>query len=190
MNTPKAKLIYSMLISLDGYTEDESGKFDWAMPDETLHKYTNTLSANVGTYLYGRKMYEVMVFWETADQAPNIPDYIRDWAIQWQSSQKIVFSSGLSEVQSRHTQIRKTFDIEEVKALKDSAQHDLAINGPELATHAFKAGLIDEIQMIIFPVVVGGGKRFIPEGLKLALELIEEKTFESGVVVLKYRVVK
>lgn len=181
-------LIYGMIQSLDGYTEDEHGKFDWGAPDEAVHSCVNELASSVGTYLYGRRMYETMVYWETAHTIPDQPPFVLDWARQWQAADKIVYSRTLTEPSSARTRIEREFDPDAVRRLKASAGHDITVNGPELAGQALRAGLVDEIQMIVFPVIVGGGKRFFPDGVRLDLELIEERRFDNGVVVLRYAV--
>jgi dihydrofolate reductase len=187
----KAKLIYSMLVSLDGYTEDEHGKFGWGAPeDEEVHAYINKLGASLGTYLYGRKMYDTMVFWETALEDPNLPKVAVDWARQWQAAEKVVFSRTITEPRSARTRIENDFDPEKIKEMKKTSQHDMSVDGPELAAQAIKAGLVDEFQMIVCPVIVGGGKRFFPDDVKLDLKLIDEKKFASGVVVVRYEVTR
>jgi dihydrofolate reductase len=182
-----ARLIYSMLTSLDGYTEDEHGAFGWGAPeDDAVHSYVNELGSSVGTYLYGRRMYETMVYWETAHRIPDQPQFVLDWARQWQAADKIVYSRTLVEPRSARTRIERHFDPEVVRRLKAEAKHDLTVDGPELAAHALRAGLVDELQMIVCPVVVGGGKRFFPSGVRLDVELVEERRFDSGVLVLRY----
>ncbi|MGZ8376487.1 MAG: dihydrofolate reductase family protein [Gemmatirosa sp.] len=184
-----AKLIYGMITSLDGYTEDERGDFGWGAPvDEEVHSYVNALASSVGTYLYGRRMYETMVYWETAYNVADQPSFVLDWARQWQAAEKIVYSRSLAEPRSARTRIEREFDPEMVLRLKASADHDITVNGPELAAHALRAGLVDELQMIACPLIVGGGKRFLPEGVRLRLELLEERRFGNGVVVLRYAV--
>ena len=184
-----AKLIYGMILSADGYTEDADGKFDWGAPDdEAVHTYINELAAGVGTYLYGRRMYETMVFWETAHTIPDLPPFILDWARQWQAAEKVVYSRTLSAPRSARTRIEHAIDPATIRRMKEEAQQDITVNGPQLAGEALKAGLVDELQMIVFPLVVGGGKRFFPDGLRLNLELIDERRFGSGVVVLRYAV--
>ena len=183
----KAKLLYSMLVSLDGYTEDAQGNFDWAAPkDEQVHASINALAFPVGTYLYGRRMYETMLYWETAHLLPNQPKVILDWAHHWQAAEKIVFSRTLQEPACQRTQIERKFDSERVRQLKDEAKHDLAIAGPELAMLALQAGLVDEFQLIICPVIVGGGKRFFPDGVRVNLTLIEQRSLGNGVIFLRY----
>ena len=180
------KLIYSMLQSLDGYTEDERGRFGWGAPnDAELHAYINALAAPLGTYLYGRRMYETMVFWETAHTLPDQPPFVLDWARQWQAAEKIVYSTSLTAPRSARTRIERAFDIEAVRRLKNDVDHDLCVAGPQLAAEAIRARLIDEFQMIVSPVVVGGGKRFFPDDVRLDLRLIEARRFDNGVVVLR-----
>lgn len=185
----KPKLIYSMITSLDGYTEDGQGKFAWGVPqDEEVHSYINQLTLSVGTYLYGRKMYEMMVHWETAHMTPGLPKFVRNWAKQWQAADKIVYSKSMTAPHSTRTRIEREFDPVAVRRLKASTKHDITIDGPELAAHALRANLVDEVQMIVSPVIVGGGKPFFPKGVRMNLELIEELGFRNGVVVLKYAV--
>jgi dihydrofolate reductase len=184
-----ARLIYSMIQSLDGYTEDEHGDFSWGAPeDEDVHSYVNELASSVGTYLYGRRMYETMVYWETAHTILDQPQVVLDWARQWQAAEKIVYSRTLAEPRSARTRIEREFDPDAVRRLKADAEHDITVDGPELAAQAIRAGLVDEVQMIVCPVVVGGGKRFFPDGVRLNLELVEERRFGNGVVILRYTV--
>ena len=181
-------LIYSMLMSVDGYLEDEHGRFDWAAPDEEVHSYINQLESSVGTYLYGRRMYEKMVYRETAHSVPDQPQFVLDWARQWQATEKSVYSRTLAEPRSARTRIEREFDPGAVRRLKANAEHDITVDGPELAAQAIRASLVDEFQMIVCPVVVGSGKRFFPDGVRLDLELVEERRFRKGVVVLRYAV--
>jgi dihydrofolate reductase len=184
-----AKLIYSMIQSLDGYVEDEHGDFGWGAPeDEEVHSSINELASSLGTYLYGRRMYETMVYWETAHTTPDQPQFVLDWARQWQAAEKIVYSRTLAEPRSARTRIEREFDPDAVRRLKASTEHDISVDGPELAAQAIRAGLVDEFQMIVCPVVVGGGKRFFPDSVRLNLELVEERRFGNGVVVLRYTV--
>lgn len=184
--TAMAKLIYSMLTSLDGYIEDEAGDFSWAMPDLEVHSFVNRLGASVGTYLYGRRMYEVMLYWETAHTEPDQPPAILEWARQWQAADKVVYSRTLPEPKSDRTRIERGFDAEAIQRLKADAKNDISISGPELAAHAIQAGIVDEFQVFMFPVVVGGGKRFFPDAVRLELALVEERRFAGGVVYLRY----
>ncbi len=183
------KLIYSMLTSLDGYTEDEHGRFGWGAPeDEEVHSYINALASSLDTYLYGRRMYETMVYWETAHTIPDQPQFVLDWARQWQAAQKVVYSRTLAEPRSARTRVEREFDPDAVRRLKADAEHDISVDGPELAAQAIRAGLVDEFQMIVCPAVVGGGKRFFPDGVRLDLELLEERRFGNGVLILRYGV--
>ena len=181
-----AKLIYSAIASLDGYIADESGSFEWAAPDEQVHAFVNDLERDVGTYLYGRRMYEVMVAWETMDatgQPPAVADYTR----VWQAADKVVFSRELSEVSSARTRIEREFDPAAVRAWKAAADRDLSVGGPGLAAAALRAGLVDECHLFLHPVAVGGGTPALPDRVRLDLELLDERRFDSGVVHLHYR---
>jgi dihydrofolate reductase len=182
-----ARLIYGMIVSLDGYTEDADGKFGWGAPaDEEVHSCINGLGASVCHYLYGRRMYETMLYWETAHTVPDQPSFVLDLARQWQAAEKVVYSRTLAEPCSERTRIEREFDPEVVRRFKADFTHDITIDGPELAAQAIKAGLVDEFQMIVCPVIVGGGKRYFPEGVRLDLALVEERQFASGVVLLRY----
>ena len=179
-----AKLIYSAIMSLDGYTADEDGNFDWAEPDEEVHTFLNDLERPVGTYLYGRRMYEVMVPWETVtDQAPHT----RDFAEIWRAADKVVYSRTLEAPSSTRTRIERDFDPEAVRQMKATAARDLTVGGPELAAHAFRAGLIDECHLYVAPIVVGGGNQALPDKVRVRLELKDERRFGNGVVYLRYR---
>ena len=181
-----AKLIYSALASLDGYVADEHGKFDWAEPDEEVHAFVNDLERPVGTYLYGRRLYEVMVAWETIDLAGQ-PPHIRDFAEIWRAADKIVYSRSLETVSSARTRIERDFEPEAVRRLKAAAERDLTVGGPELAARAIEAGLVDEWQLFLAPIVVGGGKRALPDDVRVTLELLDERRFRNGTVYLRYR---
>jgi dihydrofolate reductase len=182
-----AKLVYTAIASLDGYIEDEGGSFDWAEPDEEVHTFINDLERPLGTYLYGRRMYEMMVAWETdpsiADQSP----LMRDFAEIWQAADKIVYSGTLETAPTARTRIERHFDPEAVRQMKASAGRDMVVGGAELAAHAFRAGLVDECHLFVVPVVVGGGKRSLPDDVRLDLELLDERRFEGGMVYLRYR---
>jgi len=182
-----AKLIYSAITSLDGYVADEDGNFDWAVPDEEVHRFVNDLERPVGTYLYGRRMYEVMVGWETAHTLPDQGPVMQDFAKLWQAADKIVYSKTLETVSSARTRIERDFDPEAVRQLKATAGRDITVGGPELAAQAIKAGLVDELHLLLVPVVVGGGKRSLPDDVQLNLELLDERRFGNGVVHLHYR---
>jgi dihydrofolate reductase len=182
-----AKLIYSGLMSLDGYVADEDGNFDWAAPDEEVHTFVNDLERPVGTYLYGRRMYEVMAGWETdptlADQSP----VMRDYAEIWQAADKILYSRTLDTVATARTRIERDFDPEAVRQLKAVAGRDVTVGGPNLAAQAIKAGLVDECHLFVTPIVIGGGKQFFPDDVRVELELLDERRFGNGVVHLHYR---
>ena len=177
-------LIYAMIASLDGYVEDESGRFDWAAPDEEVHAFVNELERPIGTYLYGRRMYETMVAWETMDDEHPV---MRDFAELWRAAEKIVYSRSLESASSARTRIEHDFDAGAVRRLKESAQGDIGIGGPELAGQAIAAGLVDECHLILVPVLVGGGKRAFPDGVRVDLELLDERSFAGGAVYLRYK---
>ena len=181
-----AKLIYSAITSLDGYVADEDGNFDWAAPDEEVHTFVNDLERSVGTYLYGRRMYEVMVYWETAHTAADQPPFMQDYAGIWQAADKIVYSKTLETVSTTRTRIERDFDAEAVRQMKARAGRDISVGGPELAAQALKAGLVDEWHLFVTPIVVGGGKRSLPDDVRVKLELLDERRFEGGVVHLHY----
>ena len=181
-----ARLIYSVLGSLDGYFEDADGRFDWAAPDEDVHAFVNDLERPIGTHLYGRRMYETMVFWETAP-TDGEPAVFRDYAEIWRAAEKIVYSRTLQAPSSARTRIERDFDPEAVRQLKAAAKRDITVGGPDLAAQAIKAGLVDEYQLFLTPNLVGGGKQSLPDNVRLELELLDERRFGSGVVYLHYR---
>jgi dihydrofolate reductase len=180
-----SKLIYLILASLDGYVADKDGKFDWAEPDEEVHAFVNELARPVGTYLYGRGMYEVMIAWETLDLADQ-PSVMKDFAEIWKAAEKIVFSRTLESVSSAKTRLEREFDSAAIRRLKEQAGRDLAVAGPGLAAEAIKAGLVDELQLFLAPVIVGGGKQVLPDDVRVDLELLDERRFENGVVYLRH----
>ena len=182
-----AKLIYSALTSLDGYVADEDGNFDWAVPDEEVHAYINDLARPLGTYLYGRRMYETMVGWETDPTLAEQSPLMRDFAEIWQAAEKIVYSRTLEEASTKKTRIERDFDPEAVRRMKGSSERDMSVSGPELAAHAFEAGLVDECHLFLAPIVIGGGKRALPERVRVGLELLDERRFGNGMVYLRYR---
>ena len=184
---PMANLIYSTIASLDGYVADENGNFDWAAPDEEVHSFVNDLERPVGTYLYGRRMYEVMVFWETARTLSDQSPVEQDFAQIWQAADKIVYSRTVETVSSARTRIERDFDPEAVRQLKAAAKRDITVGGPDLAAQAIKAGLVDEYQLFLTPNLVGGGKQSLPDNVRLELELLDERRLSSGVVYLHYR---
>ncbi|HEX5594813.1 MAG TPA: dihydrofolate reductase family protein [Micromonosporaceae bacterium] len=183
-----AKLIYGMITSLDGYVADKDGNFGWSAPDEEVHAFVNDLMRPVGAYLYGRRMYETMVYWETAHNLPGQPVFAIDFARMWQAADKIVYSKTLETVSSARTRIERDFDPAAVRKLKAETDHDITIDGPSLAAEAIKAGLVDEYHHFLAPVVVGGGRRFLPDGVRLDLQLVDERRFTNGVVYLHHRV--
>ena len=183
-----ARLIYSAITSLDGYVADESGNFDWAEPDEEVHAVVNDLERPIGTHLYGRRMYDTMVFWENVPDLAGQSPVFQDYALIWQAAQKIVYSKTLTTVASERTRIERDFDPEAVRRLKASAERDLSVGGPELAAQALAAGLVNECQLFLTPIVVGGGNPALPRHLRLQLELLDERRFASGVVYLRYRI--
>jgi dihydrofolate reductase len=179
-----AKLIYTSLASLDGYIADANGNFDWAEPDHEVHSFVNDIERSVGTYLLGRRMYEVLAVWDTVeDDEPVIADY----AAIWRAADKIVYSSTLESVSTARTRLERTFDPEAIAALKASADRDLSIGGPTLARRAIEAGFVDEWGLFLFPVVVGGGTSAFPDGTFVELILEDERRFANGTVYLRYR---
>jgi len=179
-----AKLIYSAIQSLDGYIEDEDGKFDWAEPDEDVHAFINDLERPVGTYLLGRRMYEVMTYWESS--APTDQPFIQDFAEIWQAADKVVYSTTLETVSTARTEIEREFDPDAVRQMKAEAARDLTVGGPALAARAFEAGLVDELHLFVVPIAVGGGKRSLPDKIRVELELLDERRFRNGMVHLRY----
>ena len=183
-----AKLIYSALASLDQYVEDGEGRFDWAAPDDEVHGFVNDLERPIGTYLYGRRMYETMVFWETVSTAADQPAVSRDFAEIWRGAEKIVYSRTLQTVSSARTRIERDFDTDAIRRLKQTSGSDITVGGAELAGQAIKLGLVDECHLFLAPIVVGGGKRALPNNVHKPLELLSERRFERGFVHLHYRV--
>jgi dihydrofolate reductase len=184
-----ANLIYSSIMSLDGYIADRDGNFDWAAPDEQVLAFVNDLERPVGTYLFGRRMYETMVYWETAHILEEQSPLNQDFTEIWQSADKIVYSKTLQTVTSARTRIEGSFDPDMVRQMKATAESDITVGGAELAAQAFKAGLVDECQLFLAPVIVGGGTRSLPDDVLQKLELTDMRRFENGVVYLQYRVI-
>jgi dihydrofolate reductase len=182
-----ARLIYSAIMSLDGYTADADGRFEWAAPDEEVHAFVNELERPVGTYLYGRRMYETMRYWETAHMVAGQPSVGLDFARIWQAADKIVYSTTLQEPDTARTRIERDFDPDQVRKLKEAADRDLTVGGAHLAAQAIAAGLVDEYQLFVVPAVVGSGTRALPDQVRLNLALAEERKFGSGAVYLCYR---
>lgn len=184
-----AKLIYSAIASLDGYVEDREGKFDWAAPDDEVHAFVNELERPVGTYLYGRRMYETMVYWETVGTGPDQLPPIRDYAEIWRGADKVVYSRTLQAATSERTRIERDFATDAIRQRKEASAEDITIGGAELAGQAIAAGLVDECGLLLAPILVGGGKRALPDDVHAQLELLDERSFRSGFVYLRYRVV-
>lgn len=182
------KLIYTAIASLDGYVADAAGKFDWSMPSPEVHAFINDLERPLGTHLYGRRLYEVMRAWESLYGQSGLPPEMADYAAIWHGAQKVVYSATLSEPSTANTRLERTFDPDAVQRLKAAAQADLAVGGADLAGQALKAGLVDEVQLFLSPVMVGGGTRALPDGASTSLELLGQRTFSNGVVHVHYRV--
>jgi dihydrofolate reductase len=182
-----AKLIYAAITSLDGYVADREGNWDWSRPDEEVHAFVNDLERPVGTYLYGRRMYEVLAAWETMNTEDE-PPVVQDYAQLWRATDKVVYSRTLETVSSARTRIEREFDPEAVRELKASSGRDISVGGPELAAQALREGLVDELHLFVSPVVVGGGNPSLPDDVRLDLELLDERRFGNGVVYLRYGV--
>jgi dihydrofolate reductase len=182
------KLIYSMITSLDGYVSDPDGNFGWGVPEEESHKFINEQSRSVGTYLYGRRMYETMIYWETAHSLPDQPPFITEYARIWQATDKIVYSTSLNEVTSKRTRLERSFDADALRELKAESDLDISIAGPHLAAAAIRAELVDEYQLFVGPAIVGGGNPFFPRDVRADLELLDERRFGNYVVFLRYKV--
>ncbi|MGH2759816.1 MAG: dihydrofolate reductase family protein [Actinomycetota bacterium] len=184
-----AELVYTAITSLDGYVADASDNFDWAAPDEEVHAFVNDLSRPIGTFLLGRRMYEVLVVWEDPMMLEDESSAIRDFAQIWRSADKIVFSTTLGDVSSARTRIERTFEPDAVRELKASADRDISVAGPHLAAEAIRAGLVDEISLFLNPIVVGSGNASLPDDFRAELELQDEHRFSNGVVYVRYLVV-
>ena len=181
------ELIYSAITSLDGYVAEEEVNFDWAAPDEEVHAFVDDLERPIGTYLYGRRMYEVMTYWETAHAVAGRPPSALDYAEICQAADKVVYSTTLVTASSARTRIERDFDPEKVRDMKASADRDLSVGGAGLAARAIESGLVDEFLQFITPIVVGGGTRWLPDGVRAELDLADERRFDRGVVFLRYR---
>jgi dihydrofolate reductase len=177
-------LVYSAITSFDGYVEDERGSFDWGALDDEVHAFVNDIERAAGTHLYGRRMYETMAHWETNDGQGAVA---RDYAAIWRAAEKVVYSGTLQSVPSERTRIERHFDAAAVKQLKESSRSDISIGGAELAAQAITEGLVDECHLFLVPVLVGGGRRALPGGVHVELELLDERRFGNGVVYLRYR---
>lgn len=181
------RLIYSMIQSLDGYVADAAGKFDWAEPDEWVHTFVNQLQRPIGANLLGRRMYELMSAWETLGTRGDEPAYIREFGELWRASDKVVYSTTLGSAFAARTRIERDFEPDAVRRMKDELVADISIGGPTLAAQAIAAGLVDEYQMFVVPVVVGGGTRCLPDGIRLDLQLVDQRRFDNGTVYVSYR---
>ena len=181
-----ARLIYSAIASADGYIEDAAGSFEWAAPGEDVFSFVNDLERPVGTYLYGRRMYETMLYWDTVDAVTGQPSSAREFAGIWQAAEKVVFSTTLKSVPGARTRIERNFDPAKIRQLKSATERDMTVGGADLAGQAIKAGLVDELQLFLVPVIVGGGKRALPHGVRSDLELLDTQQFASGAVYLRY----
>ncbi len=181
------RLIYAMIQSLDGYVADAAGRFDWAEPDESVHTFANQLQRSVAMNLYGRRMYEVMSAWETLGTHGDEPAYIEAFGELWRASDKVVYSTTLRSVGAARTRIARAFQPDAVRRMKDELVGDISIGGPTLAAQAIAAGLVDEYQLFVVPVVVGGGTRFLPDGIRLDLQLVDQRRFDNGTVFVSYR---
>ncbi|MBU4215021.1 MAG: dihydrofolate reductase family protein [Actinobacteria bacterium] len=181
-------LIYAANMSLDGFLEDETGAFDWSVPDEAVHAFWNEHERRIGTSLYGRRMYETMRVWESDDWLADEPAVVREYAEIWRDTDKVVYSSSLTDVSTARTRIERTFDPEAVRRLKEASDQHLSIGGPGIAAEAFRHGLVDECVLMVCPVLVGGGKPALPRGVRLDLELLDQRRFDNGVVAVHYAV--
>jgi dihydrofolate reductase len=181
------RLTYAAIMSLDGYIADVDGRFDWAAPSEEVHAFVNDLARPIGTHLYGRRMYEMLAVWETdpslAEQSPVMSDY----AQIWQAADKIVYSSTLDETVTQRTRIERAFDPVAVRRLKEAAETDLSVGGPTVAAHAIRAGLVDDWHLFVTPIVVGGGLAALPDGVRIGLDLVDQRRFADGTTYLRYR---
>ena len=182
------RLIYAANISLDGYLEDEAGAFDWSEPDEAVHAFWNEHERNIGTSLYGRRMYETMRVWEGDDWLTDQPEVVREYADIWRDTDKVVYSSSLPDVSTARTRIERRFDPEAVRRLKETSGSDLSIGGATIAVEAFRHGLVDECVLLLYPVIVGGGKPALPRGVRLDLELLDQRRFDNGVLAVHHAV--
>ncbi|GAA5034667.1 dihydrofolate reductase family protein [Terrabacter aeriphilus] len=182
------RLIYAANVSLDGFLEDETGAFDWSVPDEAVHAFWNEHERRIGTSLYGRRMYETMRVWEDDDWLADQPEVVREYAGIWRDTDKVVYSTSLTEVSTARTRIAREFDPDEVRRLKETSASDLSIGGAGIAVEAFRHGLVDECVLLLCPVVVGGGKPALPRGVRLDLELLEHGRFDNGVVHVRHAV--
>ncbi len=183
-----AQLFYTAITSLDGYVNDAGGNFDWSVPNEEEHAFINDLERDIGTYLYGRRLYGTMKVWESMYAAADLSRVARDYADLWHEADKVVYSTTLHEVDTAKTSLERSFDVEAVRRLKESADADVTVGGANLAGQALAAGLVDQVHLFLAPAIVGGGTRALPDGVRTGLELLDERTFANGVVHLHYAV--
>ena len=183
-----ARLIYVSNVSLDGYIEDAEGNFDWTAPSDEYFAFITDVVRPVGTYLYGRRLYQTMAVWETVPALATQSELMGDFANVWQAAEKVVYSTTLDVVPTAKTKLEHLFDPDAVRAMKASATSDLIVGGAELGAHAFRAGLVDECHLFIVPVIVGGGKPSLPTDMRVELELLDERRFASGAIYLRYRI--
>jgi len=183
-----AALLYTVIASLDGYVVDADGRFDWAEPPEDVHAHVNAAERDIGTYLYGRRLYETMAVWQTLGSEPGDPQVVRDYGEVWRAADKVVYSATLDAVSTPRTRLERSFDPAAVRQLKAAADADLSVGGAALGASALRAGLVDEVRIYVAPVVVGGGRPWLPDGLRLRLELLDEQRFAGGMVYLRYSV--
>ena len=183
-----AKLIFAAITSLDGYVADADGNFDWSMPSEEVHRFVNNLEAGIGTYLYGRRMYEVMRYWETASTGNGEESAEQEFAKLWQRADKIIYSRSLERASTAQTRIQREFEPEAIRQLKATAARDISVGGPTLAAQTMRLGLVDEYHLFLSPIVVGGGTQALPDNVRIQLELLDEGRFGNGVVHLHYRI--
>ena len=185
-----ARLLYMAITSLDGYVADEKGNYDWAMPDDEVFGFVNDFERPVGTYLYGRRLYQEMTGWETMHTQPGLSPLMLDFAAIWQAAGKVVYSRSLDAIATARMRLERNFDPDAVREMKASADRDITVGGPTLAAEAIRAGVVDEIHLLVCPVVVGGGTRALPDDVRLRLELLGERRFGNGVVHLHYRILR
>jgi dihydrofolate reductase len=181
------RLVYSMFQSLDGYVADAAGEFGWAEPDESVHAFANELQRSIGTNLLGRRMYEVMSAWETLGTSGDEPVYIKEFGELWRANDNVVYSTTLDSVHTARTRIERAFEPDAIRRMKHEVAGDISIGGPTLAAHAITAGLVDEYQLFVVPVVVGGGTRCLPDGIRLDLQLVDQRRFDNGMLYVSYR---
>lgn len=182
------KLIYSVLTSLDGYVADAGGTFDWAAPGREVHQFVNDLQRSIGTYLFGRRLYEVMAVWEDMPGPDEYETVIKEFADIWRSAEKVVYSTTLTSVSTANTRLEQQFDAVNVRAMTTQLERDVAVGGPTLASAALRASIVDEVHLIVSPVVVGGGTRCWPDGIPMAFDLVDQRRFADGTVHLHYSV--